>query len=112
VAASHPLGTWPWQAPEVMQCQPHSEACDVYALGMTLWELWARRPPFALLSAEEVERYSRERAVYRPPLAALAHAPKDVQLLVARCWLADPAARPQMSQVVQTLSIVANTQCE
>ncbi len=106
VAESHPLGTWPWQAPEVMQCQPHSEACDVYALGVTMWELWARKPPFALLSAEDYEARSASNAVYRPPMSAIAHSPQDVQLLVARCWLSDPASRPQMSQVVQTLSAV------
>ena len=82
----------------------------MYALGMTLWELWARRPPFALLGHEEMERLSAARAVYRPPLAALAHAPQDVQLLVARCWLTDPAARPQMSQVVQTLAAVVENE--
>ena len=101
---THALGTWPWQAPEVMQCLPHSEQCDVYAFGMTLWEMWARMAPFMLLDPEESHRLSQLRAVYKPPLSKISHAPKDVQLLVARCLHSDPTDRPTMIDVVQTLA--------
>ncbi len=36
----------------------------------------------------------------------MGRAPADVQLLVARCWAAEPSLRPQMSRVVQSLSSV------
>ena len=109
VATTHALGTWPWQAPEVMQCRPHSELCDVYALGVTLWEMWARRPPYSLLDRDERERLTDEHAVYRPPLATVSEAPRDVQFLIATCWQTEPRDRPTMAKVVEALSRIKDS---
>lgn len=107
VGTSHPLGTWPWQAPEVMRCQPHNEQCDVYALGMTMWEIWARKPPFKCLPDDEADRMARDHVVWRPPLSfAKESAPAEIILLIARCWHVNPLDRPTMAEVVQTLAAV------
>ncbi|KAH7962370.1 hypothetical protein HPB52_015752 [Rhipicephalus sanguineus] len=39
-------GTLPWMAPEVIQCLPSSETCDVWSFGVVLWELLTHEVPF------------------------------------------------------------------
>jgi serine/threonine protein kinase len=45
-APAHIAGTLPYMAPERLQGQPISDKCDVYSLGVILWECLARRKPW------------------------------------------------------------------
>jgi serine/threonine protein kinase len=51
------VGTYPYMAPELLvgrhlgiAASPVSNSIDVYAAGMVIWEMLARRPPWAHLS--------------------------------------------------------------
>lgn len=95
-----------------MACQPHNESVDVYAFGMTLWEMWARVPPYSLLDPDEAERMRLAGEAYRPPMARADLAPSGMRLLIARCWQADPADRPTIATVVQELVNILRVEVE
>jgi len=104
VKISHSCGTWPWQAPEIMACLDHSEAADIFSLGMTLWEIWAQAPPFAHLSVNEIKQLRQSHAFIRPPLDTVKLIPIDLRLLISLCLQIDPMNRPTMSQLMSRLS--------
>lgn len=96
-------GTMSHMAPETLMHGRVSKAVDVYAFGITLFEL-----------------YSGERAFKGVPKVVLGHAitvagkrplfppaaPKDLRDLATRCWAADPAARPTFARVIVELQAI------
>lgn len=51
-----PLGTRFYEAPELLSCQPHDMSVDIWALGMMLYELTAKKFPFNLRE-EQSQRF-------------------------------------------------------
>lgn len=49
------MGTCQWTAPEVVHQRPHGSPADAYSFGMLLYELAARRMPYADMDAHQVE---------------------------------------------------------
>lgn len=45
-APRQPAGTPPYMAPEVHASQPYGFGCDVWAIGVTLWEAATKQHPF------------------------------------------------------------------
>jgi serine/threonine protein kinase len=102
------LGTPAYMAPEQATANPHTDhRADLYALGVTAYELltgappFAGRPPQAVLAAhviEEPEPVERRRGAVPPPLAELVRA----------CLAKRPADRPQSAaQVMHMLDSIA-----
>ncbi|KAE8728852.1 Serine/threonine-protein kinase HT1 [Hibiscus syriacus] len=94
------MGTYRWMAPEMIKEKPYTRKVDVYSFGIALWERTTALLPFqgktpvpaAFAVAEKNER---------PPLPEscqpiLAH-------LIKRSWAANPAMRPDFSDIVSTL---------
>jgi len=96
-------GTMSHMAPETLMHGRVSKAVDVYAFGITLWEI-----------------YSGERAFKGVPKVVLGHAitmqgsrpsfpasaPPALVDLAARCWAHDPAARPTFASVIKELQAI------
>lgn len=77
-------GSSEYDAPEARDGS-YSTAADVWALGVTLCEAFARRPPSGLHESGEVELPANVPAAFRE--------------IVARCLNRDPKDRPQVSQL-------------
>lgn len=67
----HQKGQWaiPWQSPELLDGQSKSEQSDIYAFGMTIYEvrgaLWDRRTPHALTVPSGTQRKETVPLLYR-----------------------------------------------
>ena len=99
-------GTPAYMAPEQVRGR-HDRRSDVYALGATLFELLAGRPPFQGDSSAAVMLAVIAEAP--PNLRTLrADIPADLDAFVARMLAKDPAARPSdMSAVIAELEDLA-----
>jgi serine/threonine protein kinase len=101
--ASTQIGTPYYMAPEIWTNQRYNEKCDVWALGVVLYELCALRHPF--LGA--TERSLRDRVLkgqYDPLPSSYSPALRDVlRLLLA----VDPRARPAVDQILAHPAVAA-----
>ncbi len=97
------MGTPLYMAPE--QCRGLAQAdgpSDVYALGVMLYELLAGAPPFTGNTASDLIAMH----IYQPPpplARRVAGLPRALSNLVMSMLRKDPAERPTMAQVAQTL---------
>ncbi|HNN94111.1 MAG TPA: serine/threonine-protein kinase, partial [Pseudomonadota bacterium] len=97
------MGTPLYMAPE--QCRGLAQAdgpSDVYALGVMLYELLAGAPPFTGNTASDLIAMH----IYQPPPPLgrrVAGLPRALSSLVMSMLRKDPAERPTMAQVAQTL---------
>eukprot|EP01094_Clydonella_sp_ATCC50884_P021514 TRINITY_DN475_c0_g1_i2.p1 TRINITY_DN475_c0_g1~~TRINITY_DN475_c0_g1_i2.p1 ORF type:complete len:551 (-),score=188.99 TRINITY_DN475_c0_g1_i2:747-2399(-) len=98
-----PKGSPLYQAPEVLNRGAITTKVDVYALGIILWEIVQRSRAFphhkqynpfknAILGGE------------RPPIAE--GTLPSLADLMRRCWAADPAARPEMTDIIAALTTI------
>jgi serine/threonine protein kinase, bacterial len=87
------LGTVGYLAPEVIQGGEPTPACDVYAAGITLYELLAGRPPFTGQTAAVMYAHLQGEAP-RPD-----GIPDAVWRLIVACLNKDPARRPSAAEV-------------
>ncbi|KAJ8722786.1 hypothetical protein PYW07_003966 [Mythimna separata] len=98
-----------WKAPELLREMDNpngtvggTQKGDVYAFGIILYEIIARRGPFGLTGTEPkdiVERLKRPKLdgeeLFRPDTDALDPAPEDyVVACMKDCWAEDPNLRP------------------
>jgi serine/threonine protein kinase len=97
-------GTPLYMAPELWGKEAFdAKKADVYSFGLSLWELVYDRQVFGHHTDLAAFRRWVVEGGERPPLQDTVHAPKAVNSLLQQCWDADPAARPTMSKVVETL---------
>lgn len=88
-----------WSAPELFNDEPKSFASDVYALGVTMWEIFERRTPFG--NMPEAAVVSQVLTGKRP---VLRQTPAHIQTLVQLTWTSEPASRIGAAQVACVLS--------
>jgi serine/threonine protein kinase len=100
-------GTVAWMAPEMLRGEgSYTEAVDVYAFAMLMFETFTHDVPFAnahmtkitLAVAIKGERPQLWHAVNRTHGA--------VQDLLVRCWAQDPQERPGAAQVALELGMI------
>lgn len=97
-------GSYRWLAPEVLLSEINTKASDVYSYGMVLWQLGARKEPFAELKGlipvyEHVKKGNRE--------VISEDTPSVIKKIIELCWLSEPPLkketdiheRPKMKQV-------------
>ncbi|XP_001987456.2 serine/threonine-protein kinase mos [Drosophila grimshawi] len=59
-------GTLRYMSPEALRAAPLSSASDIYSLGITMWQLQARRLPFYMLTCNESIAYQVVKHDLRP----------------------------------------------
>eukprot|EP01045_Picozoa_sp_COSAG04_P020058 COSAG04_NODE_2013_length_4999_cov_66.515510_1_plen_1522_part_00 len=127
------VGTWAWKAPETFR-RKYSPKSDVFALGMTTYEVLSRQIPWDGCRQEEImemarkafevndeilEHYPEERQragweqknpleARRPDLDPFrgAASPEGLTDLIERCWADEPGARPGLAEFKEELSAV------
>ena len=94
-------GTPAYMAPELWKGQPAGPEADVWALGVMLFELLAGQRPFQASSHLALAfKVCKEE---RTPALEVASAPLPLAELLADCLDKDPAARPTVAQIRDTL---------
>ncbi|KAG9408517.1 hypothetical protein AC1031_020375 [Aphanomyces cochlioides] len=91
------LGSFRWTAPEILQGKRYSQAADIYALGMIVWELDSHQPPYATqqkaLHITDVVVMSKiTKGELSPEFTP--SCPRHVVSFVHQCIAQDPDQRP------------------
>ncbi|CAF3970321.1 unnamed protein product [Rotaria sp. Silwood1] len=93
------LGTLPWKAPELLKMEKHTEASDVYALGVVLWELGTGCEPY-----EEADDSTISAFVLRGDrLNIPANIPSSFAELISGAWAHEPQKRSTCQQLLSLM---------
>jgi len=97
------IGTIIYMAPEMLKSEDYGVPVDVYAFGLLLYELYARKRPFDLSWNDEQQKMIEE--VVRKNTRPVPHsnAPSPIRELMCHCWTEKPADRPPMCEVLKIL---------
>ncbi|GMR50777.1 hypothetical protein PMAYCL1PPCAC_20972 [Pristionchus mayeri] len=90
-----------WCAPECINYLKFTHSSDVWAYGVTLWEMFSygRMPWEGKNGAEILEAVDKQRRhLARPRLC-----PEDMYALMGECWAHDPTARPTFAALLAQL---------
>ena len=93
-----------WMAPEALLLGTFSTASDVWAMGVTLWEIWTlgAAQPFANLDDDAV-LLNAQAAHYHGQLKQFLPQPcrcsPELHDLIRQCCAADSAARPSFADI-------------
>ncbi|KAG2308654.1 hypothetical protein Bca52824_028402 [Brassica carinata] len=97
-------GTPEWMAPELIRQEPFTEKCDIFSLGVIMWELSTLRKPWEGVPPEKV-------------IFAVAHEKSRLEIpdgplskLIADCW-AEPQERPSCEEILRGLLDCEYTLC-
>eukprot|EP00238_Polyblepharides_amylifera_P001073 CAMPEP_0196572604 /NCGR_PEP_ID=MMETSP1081-20130531/2618_1 /TAXON_ID=36882 /ORGANISM="Pyramimonas amylifera, Strain CCMP720" /LENGTH=1072 /DNA_ID=CAMNT_0041889967 /DNA_START=195 /DNA_END=3410 /DNA_ORIENTATION=- len=105
--ASGLLGTPYWMAPELLQGESATVHSEVYAFGVTMFEVFTRSEPYsdvkmpfeAILAAVA---YNEEGSTFRPTLPE--GLPAQVKELITACWAPQPNLRPNFVMIQKAMA--------
>eukprot|EP00050_Salpingoeca_kvevrii_P001581 m.173501 g.173501 ORF g.173501 m.173501 type:complete len:571 (-) comp10408_c0_seq3:70-1782(-) len=89
-----------WMAPESMKSRIYSTASDVWSFGVVIWEMYSLGavPYGAMAALEAVRAVSDGYRLVRPEAC-----PRDLFLIVRRCWALEPSERPSFHELEASL---------
>ena len=97
-------GTPYWMSPEILNGSASSVASDIFAFGITFWEVYSRLDPYdgedfheVLAAVKDVQRTEEKRPVI--PVGC----PPEMAMLMKACWHNDITCRPQAHEIDRTL---------
>ncbi|MGE3320602.1 MAG: protein kinase, partial [Candidatus Berkiella sp.] len=99
--AEKSVGTLPWMAPELFGLRPkYSTKSDIYAYGIIMWELSARRVPYEdVISEGELRDCIKNGDREEIP----DNTPPSYAKLITFCWAQKPEERPEVEKVLEEL---------
>ncbi|XP_074572426.1 serine/threonine-protein kinase STY46-like [Curcuma longa] len=97
-------GTYRWMAPEVIEHKPYDHKADVFSFGIVLWELLTAKLPYEYLTPLQAAVGVVQKGL-RPTIPKDAH-PKLAELL-EKCWKQNPVERPDFSEILEILELIA-----
>ncbi|KIM73991.1 hypothetical protein PILCRDRAFT_715514, partial [Piloderma croceum F 1598] len=105
------MGSRNWMAPEQLVSGSLKQPCDVYAFGMTMYEIFANEVPLGNIDhANFIELVVRQNVrPERPDGEEAAQLTDAIWELAEKCWVKDPKHRPIASAVCTTLSHLSST---
>jgi serine/threonine protein kinase len=80
-----------------------SEKVDVYALGVTLWEMYTRQRPWKDLLNDSPWQLVIAVMNDNERLPIPSSCPDGLRSLIEDCWLPDPRKRPAMHEIIERL---------
>ncbi|VDM50629.1 unnamed protein product [Toxocara canis] len=85
-----------WMSKEAIQHGRYSEASDVWAFGVTLWEIYSygKQPYEGYANAEVIELVSMRSLLECPP-----NCPTNIYSVMVECWHEHPERRPTFSEL-------------
>ncbi|KAK9075552.1 hypothetical protein SSX86_003877 [Deinandra increscens subsp. villosa] len=96
IKESSSAGTPEWMAPELIRNEPFTEKCDIFSLGVIIWELCTLNRPWEGLPPERVVySVANEGSRLEIPEGPLGR-------LIADCW-AEPHERPSCEDILTRL---------
>lgn len=91
-----------WCAPECINYLRFTSASDVWAYGVTLWEMFSYGfQPWAALTGQQILEAIDEPNVQR--LEQPDCCPREYYALMLKCWQHDPNKRPKFAEILQIL---------
>lgn len=91
-----------WCAPECINYLKFTSQSDVWAYGVTLWEMFSFGfQPWAALTGQQILE-----AIDKPNYQRLEQpecCPKEYYQLMLKCWTHEPSSRPKFSEIVNIL---------
>ncbi|OCH85621.1 kinase-like protein, partial [Obba rivulosa] len=112
-ATSIGSGTVRWMAPELFDPESYglsrveiTQQSDIYALGITIWELFSERPPFhaVLRDVRVIQHILSGMRPSRPQDSVTLGLSDEVWSLVEQCWSEDRHQRPDSTTIIERLS--------
>lgn len=94
-------GTLPYMAPELVKCPNQvCEKCDVWSMGVVMWEMVTLEVPFQELTAQDILRGLMQGSLHlrMPPTCET-----EWQQLITACMEPDPTARPTFRKLAEKL---------
>ncbi|XP_014832257.1 PREDICTED: serine/threonine-protein kinase mos-like [Poecilia mexicana] len=111
---SHGCGTYSHRAPELLKGEQVSPKADIYSLGITMWQLLTREPPYTgdrqhVLYAVVAHNLRPSVCDHQVFLSVLG---KRCAELLGRCWSADVRCRPSAEDVLHQLELLRSPSYE
>lgn len=105
-------GTPFWMAPEYLRGDTHYDAaCDIYSVGIILFEIYARKSPYSGEEYRSVIRGVCNRRVNKRPDLPKA-APQRFQELMKKCWHKEASSRPAAKELDLTFMDMQSSDAE